>query len=223
MSSSATVIAITPRKLRDSPMNAHVANPTAAERTLARQFAEREQREPSAARAAAFARFAAAGLPTRRVEAWHYTDLRASMAEAAPILAAPKQADLEAARNRLSGRERFVVGPQVVLVGGRFIAELSDPLPAGVSIVGGIGRGARGRRSPGRSQRGVEPVRVHNLGRAGCQASRSRSRFCILATGLRPTLSIRGRLSCSTRGRRRRSSKYSKARMQASSETPRRF
>ncbi len=138
MSSSATVIVITPRKLRDSPMNAHVASLTAAERTLARQFAEREQREPSAARAAAFARFAAAGLPTRRVEAWHYTDLRASMAEAAPILAAPKQADLEAARNRLSGRERFVVGPQVVLVGGRFIAELSDPLPVGVSIVEGL-------------------------------------------------------------------------------------
>jgi Fe-S cluster assembly protein SufD len=137
LNSSATVIAITQRRLRDSPMNAHVANLTAAERTLARQFAEREQREPSAARAAAFARFAAAGLPTRRVEAWHYTDLRASMAEAAPILAAPNRADLEAARNRLSGRQRFVAGPQVVLVGGRFIAELSDPLPDGVSIAEG--------------------------------------------------------------------------------------
>ena len=118
-------------------MNAHAASPTIAERTLARQFAEREQREPSAARAAAFARFTAAGLPTRRVEAWHYTDLRAAMAEAAPILAAPKRADLEAARNRLSGGERFVVGPQIVLVGGCFIAELSDPLPAGVSIAEG--------------------------------------------------------------------------------------
>src|SRR3984957_20586211 len=103
-------------------MNAHVVNLTAAEKTLARQFAEREQREPSAARAAAFARFAAAGLPTRRIEAWHYTDLRASMVEAAPILAAPTQVDIEAARTRLSGRERFAVGPQVVLLSGRFIA-----------------------------------------------------------------------------------------------------
>jgi Fe-S cluster assembly protein SufD len=125
------------RKLRDLPMNAHVMNLTAAEKTLARQFAEREQREPSAARAAAFARFAAAGLPTRRVEAWHYTDLRASMVEAAPILAAPTQASIEAARTWLSGRERFAVGPQVVLLSGRFIAELSDPLPAGVSIAEG--------------------------------------------------------------------------------------
>jgi Fe-S cluster assembly protein SufD len=118
-------------------MNAHVVNLTAAEKTLARQFAEREQREPSAARAAAFARFATAGLPTRRVEAWHYTDLRASMVEAAPILAAPKQADFEAARSWLAGRERFAMGPQVILLGGRFIAELSDPLPAGVSIAEG--------------------------------------------------------------------------------------
>ena len=70
-------------------MTAHVINRSAAERTLARQFAEQERREPSSARAAAFARFAAAGLPTRRVEAWHYTDLRASMADAAPILPAP--------------------------------------------------------------------------------------------------------------------------------------
>jgi Fe-S cluster assembly protein SufD len=118
-------------------MNAHVVNLTAAEKTLARQFAEREQQEPSAARAAAFARFAAAGLPTRRIEAWHYTDLRASMVEAAPILAAPTQVDIEAARAWLSGRERFAMGPQVVLLGGRFIAELSDPLPAGVSIAEG--------------------------------------------------------------------------------------
>ena len=82
------VIVITRRRLRDSPMTAHVVNRSAAERTLSRQFAEQEGREPSSARAAAFARFAAAGLPTRRVEAWHYTDLRASMADASPILAA---------------------------------------------------------------------------------------------------------------------------------------
>jgi Fe-S cluster assembly protein SufD len=134
LSSNATVIAITPRKLRDPPMTVHVVNPSAAERTLARQFAERERREPSAARAAAFTRFAAVGLPTRRVEAWHYTDLRASMAEAAPILASPTPADIQVARRRLTGRERFARGPQVVLLGGCFIAELSDPLPAGVSI-----------------------------------------------------------------------------------------
>ena len=128
------VIAITRRRLRDSPMTAHVVTRSVAERTLARQFAEQEKREPSPARAAAFARFAAAGLPTRRVEAWHYTDLRASMADASPILAAPAPADIEAARRGLAGRPRFAAGTQIVLLGGRFIAALSDRLPAGVSI-----------------------------------------------------------------------------------------
>jgi Fe-S cluster assembly protein SufD len=128
------VIAITPRRLHDSPMTAHVINGSAAEMTLARQFADRERREPSPVRAAAFARFAAAGLPTRRVEAWHYTDLRALMADAAPILPAPTRADIEAARSRLPRRERFAAGPQVVLLGGRFIAELSNRLPPGISI-----------------------------------------------------------------------------------------
>jgi Fe-S cluster assembly protein SufD len=115
-------------------MTAHVVNRSAAERTLARQFAEQERREPSPSRSAAFARFAAAGLPTRRVEAWHYTDLRAAIVDAAPILPAPTRADIEAARSRLVGRERFAAGAQLVLLGGRFVAELSDRLPTGVSI-----------------------------------------------------------------------------------------
>ena len=130
-------IAITQRRPRKSPMTAHVVNRSVAERTLAQQFAEQERRERSPARAAAFARFAAVGLPTRRVEAWHYTDLRASMADAAPILPSLTRADIEAARSRLAGRERFAAGAQVVLLGGRFISELSDRLPSGVSIAEG--------------------------------------------------------------------------------------
>jgi len=118
-------------------MIAHVVNRSAAEGTLARQFAEQERRAPSRARAAAFARFAATGLPTRRVEAWHYTDLRASMADAAPILPAPTRADIEAARSRLARSERFAAGARLVLLRGRFIGELSDRLPAGVSIAEG--------------------------------------------------------------------------------------
>ena len=130
-------IAITQSRLRKSPMTAHVVNRSVAERTLAQQFAEQERRGPSPARAAAFARFAAVGLPTRRVEAWHYTDLRALMADAAPILPAPTRADVEAVRSRLARRERLA-GAQLVLLGGRFIAELSDPLPTGVSIAEGV-------------------------------------------------------------------------------------
>jgi Fe-S cluster assembly protein SufD len=128
------VIVITRRRLRDSPMTAHVVSRSVTESTLSRQFAEQEKREPSPARAAAFARFSAVGLPTRRVEAWHYTDLRASMADASPILAAPTRADIEVARRLLAKRERFAAGPQVVLLGGQFIAALSDRLPNGVFV-----------------------------------------------------------------------------------------
>ena len=118
-------------------MNAHVVNRSAAEKTLFRQFAEQQAREPSPVRAAAFARFAEAGLPTRRVEAWHYTDLRAAMTDAAPVLAAPTPADIKAARLRLARRERFAPGAQLVLLGGRYIGELSDRLPDGVTVTEG--------------------------------------------------------------------------------------
>jgi Fe-S cluster assembly protein SufD len=118
-------------------MNAHVVNRSAAEKTLFRQFAEQQAREPSPVRAAAFARFAEAGLPTRRVEAWHYTDLRAAMADAAPVLAAPTPADIKAARLRLARRERFAPGAQLVLLGGHYIGELSDRLPDGVTVTEG--------------------------------------------------------------------------------------
>jgi Fe-S cluster assembly protein SufD len=118
-------------------MTAHIVNRSAAEKTLFRQFADSQAREPSPARAAAFARFAGAGLPTRRVEAWHYTDLRAAMADAAPLVAAPTPADIEAVRLRLSSRLRFASGAQLVLLDGRYVGELSDRLPAGVSVTEG--------------------------------------------------------------------------------------
>ena len=114
-------------------MTAHIVNHSAAEKALFRQFAEQQRREPSPARAAAFARFAEAGLPTRRIEAWHYTDLRAAMADAAPLVAAPTPAEIEAARVWLTGRERFAPGARLVLIGGRYISELSDRLPSGVT------------------------------------------------------------------------------------------
>lgn len=59
---------------------------TAAETALASQFVEVADRLPGAAesRLAAIARFAATGLPHRRIEAWHYTDLRSLMRRAEP-------------------------------------------------------------------------------------------------------------------------------------------
>ena len=59
------------------------------------------------------------------------------MADASPILATPKQGDIEAARSVLAKRERFAAGAQIVLLGGQFIAALSDRLPTGVVIAEG--------------------------------------------------------------------------------------
>jgi Fe-S cluster assembly protein SufD len=59
---------------------------TPAEQALAGQFAEVAGSLPGAAesRREAMARFEATGLPHRRIEAWHYTDLRALMRRAEP-------------------------------------------------------------------------------------------------------------------------------------------
>jgi Fe-S cluster assembly protein SufD len=59
------------------------------------------------------------------------------MADASPILATPRRADMEAARSVLAKRERFAAGAQIVLLGGQFIAALSDRLPTGISIAEG--------------------------------------------------------------------------------------
>ncbi len=88
------------------------------------------------ARRAAIARFAETGLPTRRVESWKYTDLKRLMDEAVPVA---EPAPTEAARaavlagTALGALERC----RLVLVNGRFAAELSDAerLPDGVTIV----------------------------------------------------------------------------------------
>jgi|tagenome__1003787_1003787.scaffolds.fasta_scaffold20903369_2 Fe-S cluster assembly protein SufD len=63
----------------------------AAEQQLAAEWAGAKAKLPDAGpvREAAFARFAKAGLPTRRVEEWKYTDLRALMRDAKPLAPRP--------------------------------------------------------------------------------------------------------------------------------------
>ncbi len=107
---------------------------TAAETTLAEQFAALSGAAPSPRREAAFRRFEETGLPTRRVEAWHYTDLRAALATAAPLAKAPDAAAIEAARRSLASLPR-AGATRLVLLDGRFVAALSDPPPAGVALV----------------------------------------------------------------------------------------
>ena len=79
-----------------------------------------------AVREKAFAQFARAGLPTRRVEEWMYTDLRALMRTAAapakrPTLEVAARALKETA-DPLAGLDRL----KLVLVDGYFFPELSD-------------------------------------------------------------------------------------------------
>jgi Fe-S cluster assembly protein SufD len=77
----------------------------AAEQQLAAEWAEAKARLPGAAplREAAFERFAAAGLPHRRVEEWKYTDLRALMREAKPLASPPDAATFAALKGTDAG------------------------------------------------------------------------------------------------------------------------
>ena len=69
-------------------MRADVVQRSTAETTLMRQF-EQEKMTSSPRRVDAFSSFVERGLPTRRVESWHYTDLRSAMRDAAPLAPAP--------------------------------------------------------------------------------------------------------------------------------------
>ncbi len=106
---------------------------TAAELGLAEQFRASPDAAASPARAAAFRRFESAGLPTRRVESWHYTDRRGARAKAAPLAAPPDDAAIAAAKGRLAKLPRLAP-TRLVLVNGVFAAALSDSPPAGVTL-----------------------------------------------------------------------------------------
>jgi Fe-S cluster assembly protein SufD len=118
-------------------MNAPIVAPrTTAETALAEAFDAALPALPGGdavrkLREAAFSAFYAAGLPHRRVEAWHYTDLRALMRAALPLAAPPSAAAILALRAELS---KSAPAQRLVLVDGVFVPELSDPLPAGVGV-----------------------------------------------------------------------------------------
>ncbi len=102
-------------------MGAILQNPTQAEQDLLKSFsAERSDTQ----RQAAFERFARAGLPSRRNEAWHYTDLRAKLRAAPPRASRPDASVLDQAKEKLAPVDRF----RIVTVDGYFSPELSDDL-----------------------------------------------------------------------------------------------
>ena len=98
-----------------------------AEEKLAADYARARATLPggvavSALRDAAFEAFKAAGLPTRRVEAWHYTDLRIAMRDALPVAIAPKtDAGLKAKLEKLAPRIADLATTRLVLVDGALV------------------------------------------------------------------------------------------------------
>ncbi|WP_161913755.1 Fe-S cluster assembly protein SufD [Methylosinus sp. C49] len=97
-----------------------------AETAFAGAFEAMKGKGAPALRQASWEFFTRKGLPTRRVEAWHYTDLRASLRTVAP-LGAPGAITLPPTT---LGRVRLVVAD------GAFRPDLSDvaSLPAGVEL-----------------------------------------------------------------------------------------
>jgi Fe-S cluster assembly protein SufD len=107
-----------------------------AERMLGEQFRAFRPADASAGRRdEAFTLFSEAGLPSRRIESWHYTDLRGLVREALPPAPEPDAATIEAARERLAAHA--VPGAaRVVVLDGTYRPELSDlsALSAGVTV-----------------------------------------------------------------------------------------
>ena len=113
---------------------------TAAETALAANFAAAKASLPgadgvAALREEAFRRFEAGGLPSRRIEEWKYTDLRALMREAKPLAPLP-----DAAAKRWAAESAALLASidarRIVFVDGNFVPELSDlsDLEPGLSI-----------------------------------------------------------------------------------------
>ena len=120
-------------------MNAIVAFPTPAEQAIGEQFrALRSAAVPGSADLAAregdYAAFSATGLPHRRIEAWHYTDLRALLRDVLPPAQAPDDDAVSLARTALSALPA-APGGRIVLLDGRFVPALSSlPASDGVDI-----------------------------------------------------------------------------------------
>ena len=104
---------------------------TAAEGALAVSFASARDRLPGAGtkiaalREEAFGRFENAGLPSRRVEEWKYTDLRILMRDARALAPLPDAAAKLRARETCA-RLPSIEARRLVFVDGSLVPELSD-------------------------------------------------------------------------------------------------
>ena len=117
---------------------------TAAESKLLDQFKSAHGSVPGDAeekRALAIARFAKVGLPHRRIEAWHYTDLRSILRDAHAPAAMPDAALIDQVRTAVGKLDSDTA--RVVLVDGYYVAELSSSAPAAAvrSLLDVLGEG----------------------------------------------------------------------------------
>lgn len=71
------------------------------------------------------------GLPTRRVEAWHYTDLRRLLTQ---IPARAEVLDAEAAKAAAANYPRIVPATRLPLFNGKYLENLADDLPKGANV-----------------------------------------------------------------------------------------
>ncbi len=110
---------------------------TPAERALMEHYRGAKPRLPggrniSGWRDCCFRAFESAGLPHRRIESWHYTDLRALMRERLPLANPPAGEAIEKLNRQLAGP--MAAKRRIVLADGYFVPELSSPLPEGVRV-----------------------------------------------------------------------------------------
>ena len=115
-----------------------VSSRTDAEVALADAYGALKAKLPGAEavrhlREDAFGAFAAAGLPNRRIEAWHYTDLRNLVREVPPVAPKPDGRALASINQDLTGRPGLG-GGRLVIVDGTFVPALSDAPPEGASV-----------------------------------------------------------------------------------------
>jgi len=101
---------------------------TAAEDALARAFARDSAAlaggaETQKLRKDGFGAFERLGVPTRRNEAWHYSDLRAAIGDGLPFASAPDAQALAAVRKALTPVGAHAI--RIVLVDGYYCDELS--------------------------------------------------------------------------------------------------
>lgn len=111
---------------------------TPAEKALISLYASEKDRLPGnkavkALRSQAFAEFERSGLPHRRIESWHYTDLRSQLREAAPLFTAGSSEFEDLLRHV---QPKIPEGYALVLLDGTFVPELSDldELPPGLTV-----------------------------------------------------------------------------------------